>query len=123
MALMLGIMVGGAILGAVGSGIEVQKSGCAMEEAICKNKLYLNELNSQMEDIDKLLKLENVELRQQIQNTAEQIAILNGQIKVQAQEFKKSYNNFQVGGILFIILIIFMLALKRYLINSRMINS
>lgn len=104
-----------ALAGSLASGINISHSVCAMQEKVCNAKKSLKQFNLAMSDADKLLDIEQVELRQDLANQVQGLATLHQDLITENSTFKQNYQNFLIGGIIFVMIVIFALAVRRFI--------
>lgn len=107
-------MLAGMGIGAVLEGVSISQKKCELQNQVKNVKENLKNLNLSMKQQDTLLQLQEVELRQKVDDLNMQIAAQHRLMVKTHADFKSSYQQFQVGGIIFLILLMFSLALRRF---------
>jgi hypothetical protein len=118
MAFLIGpLMVAGAIAGAIGQGISVANKQCELQHKVDDLKSSTAKYLKNMQDADNILKLENVQIKIQTQNLAQEIASKHRLLNQNYLDFKNQYSLYLVSGVIFIMLIIFAMAFKKFILD------
>ncbi len=117
--LMPTMMIMGVLGGAASSGFNAYKQHQEITRNICniaqQMKNYQDSINSTYSTV--VADITSVESK--LVSASNQIAMLQGLLATKITNFKKSYNNTVFMGILFLIIIAFMLGTKRFLLKPK----
>lgn len=107
------VLAGGAIQGS-----KVAQKRCQLQKQTESLNSQISDYSKTMANKDQLLRLENTRARIQTQKIARQIANEHRLMKLNYREFKDSYNVYIIGGIIFLMIMIFALAFKKFVLQK-----
>lgn len=110
------IMLGGMLVGAVYSGVESGKTQAELKDQFCTNLANLKKYIQLSQQQANILDAQNTQALIQLRQVGAQILQLNYQIKQSKQKFKKFYLLYSIVGTLFIIMLIFVFAVKKFVL-------
>lgn len=116
----LGIL---GVMGAVSGGVAARNQQKYIKDQVCQIGEKINTYNTTMKTLSQELNLENYVEMNKISAINQEIVSINNEIASQHKSFKQKYTLTLVLGSLFIIGVIFILSVKKFVLKSSTISK
>lgn len=106
------------ILGGTAGGITASKQQSQINTNICDLATKMAKYKNTMVEADSALLVQTANTQQQVTDLAFQISSLQDDIRLQHQQFKKTYMYWVIAAIIFLMILVFMFASKKILLKA-----
>lgn len=123
MATALIMMAGMGLLGAISGGLSSSQQQTDIKKQVCDTAKQTQAYSQTMQTALTEIQQADQNVRDQIKNTTINIQQSQKIIKAKQQSFKQQYNMFLIGGLVFILIVIFLLASKKFILMKAKMNN
>jgi hypothetical protein len=116
--LMLGMFVLSAVGGTISGGINAANQQAEINQQICNIAAQMKQYKSLILSEDQLYAAATGEIQAQVYSLAAQISLLQNAIRDQHSKFKETYNRWVMSGFIFLIILIFIFATKKFILGA-----
>lgn len=113
-----GMMIAGAVGSSVSGGLNAKAQQQQIKKEVCQLAQQMEQYKQIMSSQAGILRAEEAEAQTKIQNMALSITQLKESISVRHANFKKTYNTWVVVSSIFLIILIFIFATKKFILGA-----
>lgn len=112
------MMVSGAVGSSISGSLNARAQQQQIKNEVCQLAQQMDQYKKVMADESSILRAENAQSQNKIQNMALSITQLKESISVRHANFKKTYNTWVIFSSIFLIILVFVFATKKFILGA-----